>query len=191
MLLLTRPLSPISCRLIIPASVPLRTRLDLLEMSHWKLCGYNLWCLHREEMSLNTEWHEAIVSVTVGAAWLCSLAAGFIAGNTLFSPRLPRELASVYWSVSDRVGRKAVILGASLVFTAGSLVLGFAQGKETLLVGRIIVGVAIGMFLSSGHFCFAHNVLWGQCFDITHFLFYFLEIVFRVCWKLCSIRVRN
>ena len=49
--------------------------------------------------------------------------------------------------VSDKVGRKPVILFASLVFTAGSVVMGLANNQEILLVGRIIVGVGIGKFL--------------------------------------------
>lgn len=44
----------------------------------------------------------------------------------------------------DRLGRKPVILAASVVFTIGSVVMGAADGKEGLLAGRIIVGVGIG-----------------------------------------------
>jgi SP family myo-inositol transporter-like MFS transporter 13 len=40
-----------------------------------------------------------------------------------------------------------VILLASLVFTAGSVIMGLANEKEVLLVGRIIVGVGIGKFI--------------------------------------------
>lgn len=46
--------------------------------------------------------------------------------------------------ITDRLGRKPVILAASVVFTAGSIVMGAADGKEGLLAGRIIVGVGIG-----------------------------------------------
>ena len=45
---------------------------------------------------------------------------------------------------TDRLGRKPVILAASVVFTIGSIVMGAADGKEGLLAGRIIVGVGIG-----------------------------------------------
>jgi SP family myo-inositol transporter-like MFS transporter 13 len=41
-----------------------------------------------------------------------------------------------------------VILLASIVFTAGSIIMGLANGKEVLLVGRIIVGIGIGKFVS-------------------------------------------
>jgi SP family myo-inositol transporter-like MFS transporter 13 len=46
-------------------------------------------------------------------------------------------------------GRKPVILLASLVFTAGSVIMGLANQKEVLLVGRIVVGVGIGKFMFS------------------------------------------
>ncbi len=44
----------------------------------------------------------------------------------------------------DRLGRKPVILAASVVFTVGSIVMGAADGKEVLLAGRIVVGIGIG-----------------------------------------------
>lgn len=44
----------------------------------------------------------------------------------------------------DRLGRKPVILAASVVFAVGSIVMGAANGKEALLAGRIIVGIGIG-----------------------------------------------
>ncbi|XP_045028913.1 proton myo-inositol cotransporter isoform X1 [Daphnia magna] len=78
----------------------------------------------RKEMELSNAWHEAIVSATIAAAWIFSLFGGYL---------------------SDRLGRKPVILAASVVFTIGSVVMGAADGKEGLLAGRIIVGVGIGL----------------------------------------------
>ena len=49
----------------------------------------------------------------------------------------------------DRVGRKPVILAASVVFAIGSIVMGAADGKEVLLAGRIVVGIGIGKFGSA------------------------------------------
>lgn len=49
----------------------------------------------------------------------------------------------------DRVGRKPVILAASVVFAIGSIVMGAADGKEVLLAGRIVVGIGIGKFGST------------------------------------------
>ena len=48
---------------------------------------------------------------------------------------------------ADRLGRKPVILAASVVFAVGSIVMGAADGKEALLAGRIIVGIGIGKSL--------------------------------------------
>lgn len=53
---------------------------------------------------------------------------------------------------TDRLGRKPVILAASVVFTIGSIVMGAADGKEGLLAGRIIVGVGIGKEKSPNEF---------------------------------------
>ena len=46
--------------------------------------------------------------------------------------------------MSQRLGRKITILTASAVFTVGSVVMGIANTKEILMVGRLIVGAAIG-----------------------------------------------
>lgn len=80
--------------------------------------------LIRTHFVLDNAWHEAIVSVTIGAAWLFALVGGWL---------------------TDYMGRKPVILIASIVFTAGSVVMGLASSKELLLIGRIIVGVGIGI----------------------------------------------
>lgn len=70
------------------------------------------------------EWMQGVVvSVTIIAAWFsCLLAA----------------------SLTDRYGRKIVIIAASIVFTLGSVLMGVAHNKEILIVGRVIVGIGIG-----------------------------------------------
>ncbi|XP_023718603.1 proton myo-inositol cotransporter isoform X2 [Cryptotermes secundus] len=78
----------------------------------------------RDEFKLSTEWHECIVSSTIAAAWMFSLIGGWL---------------------TDKLGRKPVILLASIVFSAGSIIMGLANGKEVLLAGRIIVGIGIGV----------------------------------------------
>ena len=68
-------------------------------------------------------WHQLIVSITIGAAFLFALLS--------FIP-------------SQWLGRKMTILSASVIFTVGSVVMGIANNKEILLIGRLIVGIAIG-----------------------------------------------
>lgn len=84
--------------------------------------------LIHDEFNLNNLWHEMIVSATILAAWIFSLCGGFL---------------------SDFCGRKPVILIASFVFTLGAVVMGVSNDKITLLIGRIIVGVGIGLGSSS------------------------------------------
>lgn len=72
---------------------------------------------------LNDWMQGVVVSVTIIAAWLsCLLAA----------------------SLTDRYGRKIVIIAASIVFTLGSVLMGVAHNKELLIVGRVVVGIGIG-----------------------------------------------
>ena len=46
-----------------------------------------------------------------------------------------------------RLGRKPAIIMAAVIFTAGAVTMGAANNKEVLLVGRIILGMGIGMVL--------------------------------------------
>lgn len=81
--------------------------------------------LLKRQLSLDALWQELLVSSTVGAAAVSALAGGAL--NGVF-------------------GRRAAILLASALFTAGSAVLAAANNKETLLVGRLVVGLGIGEF---------------------------------------------
>ena len=47
--------------------------------------------------------------------------------------------------LSDRYGRRMVILIAAIIFAIGALVAAFAPGVLTLVVGRVILGLAVGM----------------------------------------------
>ncbi|XP_060100726.1 proton myo-inositol cotransporter [Heteronotia binoei] len=80
--------------------------------------------LLKRELRLDAFWQELLVSSTVAAAALSALAGGALNGAC---------------------GRRACILLASCVFAAGSALLAAAQNKETLLGGRIVVGLGIGI----------------------------------------------
>ncbi|KJH47093.1 hypothetical protein DICVIV_06853 [Dictyocaulus viviparus] len=69
-------------------------------------------------------WQEIIVSVTPG----------FAAVGALLSA-----------SGSDRFGRKKVIVVASIVFTIGAAICGIAWTKMILVIGRVLLGIAIGI----------------------------------------------
>ena len=76
-----------------------------------------------EVFNLSNFWHGLIVSVTVGAAAVASLIGG---------------------PFSELLGRKIVLISSSVVFTVGSILLSASGAKEVLLVGRIVVGLAVG-----------------------------------------------
>ncbi|KAF6024403.1 SLC2A13 [Bugula neritina] len=80
--------------------------------------------LIREDFRLNTAWQEFIVASTIGSAAVFALVGGYL---------------------NDKVGRKPVILLASVFFTSGSLCMAFADDKYMLVIGRIIVGTGIGL----------------------------------------------
>ncbi|KAK2842679.1 hypothetical protein Q5P01_012879 [Channa striata] len=80
--------------------------------------------LLKKEMNLNALWQELLVSSTVGAAALSALAGGSLNG----------------W-----LGRRVCILVASFIFSVGGITLSVAPDKVVLLVGRIIVGLGIGI----------------------------------------------
>lgn len=78
----------------------------------------------RRTFSLDSTWVEILVSVTIAAAALASFLAG---------------------PLCELVGRKPVLLFASVVFTIGAVVIAVAQEAWEFLIGRIIVGLGIGM----------------------------------------------
>eukprot|EP01135_Chromosphaera_perkinsii_P003166 Nk52_evm55s236 gene=Nk52_evmTU55s236 len=69
-------------------------------------------------------WKEMIVSGTVFGAIVGALIGG--------------PLNNIW-------GRKPVIISASVIFIVGAIVMGVAQTLEELLIGRIVVGLGIGM----------------------------------------------
>jgi len=78
----------------------------------------------KQQFYLNSIWQELIISITIGFAAVFALIAGFM---------------------NSVIGRKGSMVVASCIFIAGSLTLALARNKETLLVGRAIVGAGIGI----------------------------------------------
>lgn len=78
----------------------------------------------KETFHLSSTWVELIVSVTIASAALSSLVAGFLC---------------------DLVGRKPTLILASAIFTVGAVVMGAALSPWMLLIGRVVVGVGIGI----------------------------------------------
>lgn len=76
------------------------------------------------EFKLNGTWHSSIVSITMAFAAIFSLVGGLF---------------------NSRYGRQKTILFSSFLFNLGSLILTFAHGKFGLVIGRAILGMAIGM----------------------------------------------
>lgn len=79
--------------------------------------------LLQPEFELDSVWEELVVSATILFAAIFALVGG---------------------PLNDKIGRKAVTVVASLVFTGGAVLLGVAQNKVMLLAGRSILGVGIG-----------------------------------------------
>ncbi|GIY30428.1 proton myo-inositol cotransporter [Caerostris extrusa] len=79
--------------------------------------------LMRDYFHLDNTMQGVVVSVTIITAWLFCLMAG---------------------QAADKFGRKIVIVIASVVFTAGSIVMGLSEHVGLLIAGRIIVGIGIG-----------------------------------------------
>ncbi len=67
---------------------------------------------------------------------------GVVAGIALLGATVGAAGAGV---LSDRFGRRVVILVTALVFVAGSVVSALAGGLAALLAGRVLVGLAIGV----------------------------------------------
>ncbi|VDK72069.1 unnamed protein product [Litomosoides sigmodontis] len=72
---------------------------------------------------MSTLWKELIVSITPGTAAIGSLFAG---------------------PASDYFGRKKIILSSSVAFIVGAFICAIAPQKLTLLIGRFLLGFAIG-----------------------------------------------
>lgn len=79
----------------------------------------------REEFKLTDIQQEAVISVTIAAAAVFSLVGGML---------------------NHTIGRKRTIVIASIAFTLGALVLGFALNLAMLITGRLVIGIGIGVY---------------------------------------------
>ena len=77
----------------------------------------------KKKFNLSKELQEVVVSITIAGAILGSITSGYFNG---------------------RFGRRPVLLLASIVFTAGSVLMGTANTVTQLLFGRVTVGLGIG-----------------------------------------------
>jgi sugar porter (SP) family MFS transporter len=78
----------------------------------------------REEMKLSASMQGLVVGIALAGAALGAAAAG---------------------ALSDRLGRRFVILGAALLFIVGAILSAVASQVSTLLFARFLIGVAIGV----------------------------------------------
>ena len=77
----------------------------------------------RKTFTLSTRMEEVVVSVVLIGAMLGALAGG---------------------SITDRIGRRATLLWGGAIFLAGSLLAPASPNVATLIVARVLLGVAIG-----------------------------------------------
>jgi SP family galactose:H+ symporter-like MFS transporter len=77
----------------------------------------------RQVMSLSPTLQGIVVAIALAGAAIGAAVAGYL---------------------SDLMGRRRVILGAGLLFIAGAIISAVAQGIPVLLIGRFLVGLAIG-----------------------------------------------
>jgi sugar porter (SP) family MFS transporter len=78
----------------------------------------------RQVMSLSPTMQGVVVAIALAGAAIGAATAGYL---------------------SDRNGRRLVILGAGLLFIAGAIISAVAQGVVVLVIGRFLVGLAIGV----------------------------------------------
>ncbi|KAH7637422.1 proton myo-inositol cotransporter-like protein [Dermatophagoides farinae] len=78
----------------------------------------------RDYFNLSTTMQEVVISVTILTAWIFSFIAGYL---------------------TNKFGRKLTIILASFIFTIGGFMMAFAHTEYILLVGRAIIGLAIGL----------------------------------------------
>ena len=119
-----------------PRTAPFVYLLTTLSALGGFLLGYDTGVISgalillRDVFHLSIVWQELIVGVTIGAAAVFALIAG---------------------GLNDSVGRRPVIIAASLIFTGGALCMAVATDRFMLLSGRLLVGAGIGKSRACTH----------------------------------------
>ncbi len=119
---------------VVPASQPIVRRGFLWKVSLIAglggiLYGYDMGIIAaalifvRASFSLSTQMEEAVVSVVLVGAML-----GAVVGGAL----------------ADRFGRRAILVSGGVIFIVGSVLAPFSPGVWTLIVARVLLGLAIG-----------------------------------------------
>ncbi|ORZ08710.1 and other transporter-domain-containing protein [Absidia repens] len=94
------------------------------------LFGYDTGVISGALAPIQDEFHldDINTGLVVGATTFGAIFGGFFAGL-----------------LSDRFGRKYLVLFASVVFIVGALLLGLARNLTCLLIGRLVVGLGVGV----------------------------------------------
>lgn len=79
----------------------------------------------KRQFRFTSEMQEVVVSITIVGAIIGSLSSGYL---------------------NYRLGRRRVLLLASLLFMIGSISMGAAQGVAYIIIGRMLVGLGVGNF---------------------------------------------
>lgn len=77
----------------------------------------------KNDFLLDKWWQEMVISLMILTAWIFSMIAGYSA---------------------DAWGRRKVIMLASLLFTMGALIMALSPNKVILIIGRLVIGSAVG-----------------------------------------------
>jgi sugar porter (SP) family MFS transporter len=94
------------------------------------LFGYDTGVISSALLFIRTEFHLSSGGQSIVAGIVL---AGAVIGAMIAGP------------LSDRFGRRVVILGTAIAFVVGAVISAFAGGVEMLLIGRFIIGIAIGV----------------------------------------------
>ena len=95
------------------------------------LFGYDTGIISGAQLYLKDTWPEI---TTIERELVVSLALlGAFVGALIAGP------------LSDALGRKPVIIASDVLFAVGSLVMTFAEEIFILMIGRIIVGLGVGV----------------------------------------------